>query len=60
MYVKLKKTINDQKIRKEILYNIIDNTTVKKLLKEGKISEAEQEAEKIISKNSAVKLTDTK
>lgn len=56
----LKKTINDQKIRKEILYNIIDNTTVKKLLKEGKISEAEQEAEKIISKNSAVKLTDTK
>jgi len=56
----LKKTINDQKIRRQILCGIIDNTTIKRLLKEGKISEAEREAEKIISKTSAFKLTDKK
>jgi precorrin-2 dehydrogenase/sirohydrochlorin ferrochelatase len=44
----LKQQISDQKLRKKILYKILKDEHVKKLLKAGKFDEAQREARKIM------------
>ncbi len=46
----LKKRISDQKVRKRILYEILENPEMKKLLKEEKFNEAQEMAVKIVEK----------
>lgn len=46
----LKKRIGDQKVRKQILYEMLRNSEIKKLLKEEKFTEAQEMAVKILEK----------
>jgi len=46
----LKKRISEQKVRKRILYEILENPEMKKLLKEEKFNEAQEMAMKIVEK----------
>ncbi len=46
----LKKQVIDQKTRREILYNIIEDANVQTLLKEGKYQQAKEASEKILNK----------
>jgi precorrin-2 dehydrogenase/sirohydrochlorin ferrochelatase len=48
----LKKRVQDQKVRKQILYKVLKNEKIKKLLKEGKITEAKEMAKKILENES--------
>lgn len=47
----LKQQISNQKVRKELLYKILEDATVKKFLKEGKFEEAQEMAAKIVEKH---------
>jgi precorrin-2 dehydrogenase / sirohydrochlorin ferrochelatase len=47
----LKKQVGDQKIRKELLYKILQDIEIQKLLKENKLSEAKERATDIIQKS---------
>jgi precorrin-2 dehydrogenase/sirohydrochlorin ferrochelatase len=44
----LKQQISDQKLRKKILYKILKDEHVKKLLRNGKLDEAQRAARKIL------------
>jgi precorrin-2 dehydrogenase/sirohydrochlorin ferrochelatase len=46
----LKKRIQDQKVRKQILYKMLKNEEIKKVLKEGKFDEAREMAMKTLEK----------
>lgn len=46
----LKKRIQDQKVRKQILYKMLKNNEIKRFLKEGKLDEAKEMAMKILEK----------
>jgi len=46
----LKKRISDQKLRKQILYKMLGNPEIKKLLREDKFNEAQEMAVKILEK----------
>jgi len=47
----LKKKFDNQKVRKEYLYKILNNSDISKLLKEGNLKEAKKCVEKIINNN---------
>ncbi|WP_042703214.1 bifunctional precorrin-2 dehydrogenase/sirohydrochlorin ferrochelatase [Methanobrevibacter arboriphilus] len=47
----LKEKFDNQKVRKEYLYKILNNSNISKLLKEGKLKEAKNYVEKIINNN---------
>jgi len=46
----LKNRIQDQKVRRQILYKMLKNDDIKLLLKEGKFEEAQKMAMKILEK----------
>ena len=46
----LKKQVSDQKVRKRLLYAVLENPEIKKLLKEDKFNEAQEMAVKILEK----------
>ena len=46
----IKKQVADPKQRSNLLYKILNNSKIKELLKEGKLSEAQELATKIVSK----------
>jgi precorrin-2 dehydrogenase/sirohydrochlorin ferrochelatase len=56
----LKEQVSDQKVRRELLYSILENAEIKKLLKQSKFEEAKESATKILantySKNSGNKI----
>jgi precorrin-2 dehydrogenase/sirohydrochlorin ferrochelatase len=47
----LKKKVPDQKVRKMIVYKILENECISKLLKEKKFDEALEEAVKIVEEH---------
>ncbi len=47
----LKQQVLDQKVRKKLLYRILEDAKTKKFLKEGKLKEAQEVATKIIEKH---------
>ncbi|MCX8150701.1 MAG: bifunctional precorrin-2 dehydrogenase/sirohydrochlorin ferrochelatase [Candidatus Bathyarchaeota archaeon] len=47
----LRHKVQEQKIRKELLYSIVENLEIKKALKEGKLQEAQERAKQIIEKH---------
>ncbi len=47
----LKHQVLDQKVRKELLYKILEDAKTKKFLKEGKFKEAQEVATKIVEKH---------
>jgi precorrin-2 dehydrogenase/sirohydrochlorin ferrochelatase len=56
----LKEQVADQKARRQLLYRVLEDAEVKKLLKKGALSEAQEKAEKILqasAKHKPKKLT---
>jgi precorrin-2 dehydrogenase/sirohydrochlorin ferrochelatase len=47
----LKKQVRDQKIRKQVLYRILQNEDIQTLLKQGKFEEAKEKATEIVQKS---------
>ena len=44
----LRNSVNDQKVRKEYLYNIFEDLEIQKLLKEDNLDEAKRHVHKLI------------